>query len=154
MGDDEWTHRLSSFISLEAVWVSKPVVGSSRNITDGSVISSMPMLVRFLSPPEIPRVISVPTWKCTSKLVMCFKSQHSTPATPLEWSPLSKPTSLLSMHSNKVLSLGQGDLHGLSGTKIHGQACVKCVLEGRKAKSSAFGRLVRDKWILSYGNEI
>ena len=34
--------------------IVKPVVGSSRNITLGSEISSEPIKVRFFSPPEIP----------------------------------------------------------------------------------------------------
>lgn len=39
-----------------AVLESKPVVGSSRNKMAGSVISSIPILVLFLSPPDTPRV--------------------------------------------------------------------------------------------------
>lgn len=39
-----------------AVLESKPVVGSSRNKMDGLVISSIPILVLFLSPPDTPRV--------------------------------------------------------------------------------------------------
>ena len=38
-----------------------PVVGSSRKRTSGDRTSSMPILVRFLSPPETPRTKSVPT---------------------------------------------------------------------------------------------
>lgn len=37
-----------------AVNESRPVVGSSRKIRLGSVISSTPIEVRFLSPPETP----------------------------------------------------------------------------------------------------
>lgn len=37
-----------------AVKESRPVVGSSRKIKFGSVISSTPIEVRFLSPPETP----------------------------------------------------------------------------------------------------
>ena len=37
-----------------AVNESRPVVGSSRKIRFGSVISSTPIEVLFLSPPEIP----------------------------------------------------------------------------------------------------
>ena len=48
-----------------AVDASRPVVGSSRNSTDGDIINSIPILVRFLSPPEIPRMNSFPT--CESK---------------------------------------------------------------------------------------
>ena len=43
-----------------AVLESSPVVGSSRNKTLGEMISSMPMFVRFLSPPETPRERAVP----------------------------------------------------------------------------------------------
>ena len=41
-------------ITFRAVSESRPVVGSSKNITDGFVISSTPILVRLRSPPEIP----------------------------------------------------------------------------------------------------
>ncbi|VEL33356.1 unnamed protein product [Protopolystoma xenopodis] len=43
-----------------AVNASKPVVGSSRKRTVGSVINSIPILVRFLSPPDTPLINSVP----------------------------------------------------------------------------------------------
>ena len=56
-------HLLSSSRTELAVLASRPVVGSSRNSTDGSMISSIPMLVLFLSPPEIPLIIWVPTWR-------------------------------------------------------------------------------------------
>ena len=58
-----------------AVFESSPVVGSSRNNTEGCVINSMPMFVLFLSPPEIPRRNSVPTYKLRCKFVWidsCF----------------------------------------------------------------------------------
>ena len=45
-----------------AVAESSPVVGSSRNTISGDIISSIPMLVRFLSPPETPLRTSVPTY--------------------------------------------------------------------------------------------
>ena len=45
---------LSSFFLL-------PVVGSSMKIMEGAVTSSLPRLVLFFSPPEIPRRNSVPT---------------------------------------------------------------------------------------------
>ena len=48
-----------------AVDASRPVVGSSRNKTDGDIINSIPILVRFRSPPEMPRMNSFPT--CHSK---------------------------------------------------------------------------------------
>ena len=38
-----------------------PLVGSSRKRMPGSVMSSMPIEVRFFSPPEIPRLSSDPT---------------------------------------------------------------------------------------------
>lgn len=60
-------HLLSSSSTELAVLASRPVVGSSRKSTDGLMISSMPMLVRFLSPPEIPRISWVPTWKHTQE---------------------------------------------------------------------------------------
>lgn len=44
-----------------AVDASSPVVGSSRNKTDGDIINSIPILVRLRSPPEIPRMNSFPT---------------------------------------------------------------------------------------------
>lgn len=56
------SHLFSRSRTELAVLASSPVVGSSRNRTAGSMISSMPMFVLFLSPPEIPRVICVPTW--------------------------------------------------------------------------------------------
>mmetsp|Transcript_1196 Transcript_1196/g.2868 ORF Transcript_1196/g.2868 Transcript_1196/m.2868 type:complete len:237 (-) Transcript_1196:485-1195(-) len=49
-----WPRLLSVCTTLNAVYVSNPLVGSSRNRMLGSVISSMAIAVRFLSPPEIP----------------------------------------------------------------------------------------------------
>ena len=48
-------------MTVLAVLASKPVVGSSRNNTDGEMMSSMPMLVCFRSPPDTPRMNSLPT---------------------------------------------------------------------------------------------
>mmetsp|Transcript_27525 Transcript_27525/g.69469 ORF Transcript_27525/g.69469 Transcript_27525/m.69469 type:complete len:98 (-) Transcript_27525:816-1109(-) len=45
---------LRVWTTLNAVYVSKPLVGSSRKRMLGSVMSSIAMAVRFLSPPEIP----------------------------------------------------------------------------------------------------
>lgn len=60
----KFLHYLFSSSRTElAVLASSPVVGSSRKRTEGSMISSIPMFVLFLSPPEIPRVICVPTWE-------------------------------------------------------------------------------------------
>lgn len=55
-------HLFSSSSTEFAVLESSPVVGSSRKRTEGSIMSSMPMLVLFRSPPEIPRISWVPTW--------------------------------------------------------------------------------------------
>lgn len=55
-----------------AVLASRPVVGSSKKRTDGSMISSIPILVLFLSPPEIPRMSCVPTCRNTHT-VSCFR---------------------------------------------------------------------------------
>lgn len=46
--------------TFPAVLASKPVVGSSRKRRRGSVTSSRPSIVRFFSPPEMPRTSSVP----------------------------------------------------------------------------------------------
>ena len=53
-------HLCSSVMTECAVFASRPVVGSSRKSTEGEVMSSMPMFVRFLSPPDTPRRNSVP----------------------------------------------------------------------------------------------
>lgn len=49
-----FARELRSFITWVAVNESRPVVGSSKNIRLGSVMSSTPMDVLFLSPPETP----------------------------------------------------------------------------------------------------
>mmetsp|Transcript_5117 Transcript_5117/g.15306 ORF Transcript_5117/g.15306 Transcript_5117/m.15306 type:complete len:121 (+) Transcript_5117:1429-1791(+) len=41
-------------MTVNAVFESRPDVGSSRRMTAGSMRSSLAMLTRFLSPPEIP----------------------------------------------------------------------------------------------------
>lgn len=51
-----------------AVLASRPVVGSSKKRTDGSMISSIPIFVLFLSPPEIPRMSCVPTCRNTHRV--------------------------------------------------------------------------------------
>ena len=53
---------LRSSITERAVEESSPVVGSSRKSIEGFVSSSTPIEVRFLSPPEIPLIISFPTY--------------------------------------------------------------------------------------------
>mmetsp|Transcript_6253 Transcript_6253/g.21979 ORF Transcript_6253/g.21979 Transcript_6253/m.21979 type:complete len:266 (-) Transcript_6253:423-1220(-) len=60
----------SSTTSPEARWASSPEVGSSRSSTLGSVTSSMAMLSRRRSPPEMPRLATPPT------------SEPATPASP------------------------------------------------------------------------
>ena len=55
------TYSFSKLTTDIAVAESSPVVGSSRNTISGDMISSIPMLVRFLSPPETPLKTSVPT---------------------------------------------------------------------------------------------
>ena len=52
-------------ITEEAVFASRPLVGSSRKRSAGETINSTPMLVRFRSPPEIPRMNWLPTCKIT-----------------------------------------------------------------------------------------
>lgn len=56
-----FTYPWRSWTTETAVEASSPVVGSSRNKTDGDIINSIPMLVRLRSPPEIPRIKSFPT---------------------------------------------------------------------------------------------
>lgn len=46
----------------KAVNESKPEVGSSNRIQNGSVTNSTPIDVLFLSPPEIPLTSGPPTW--------------------------------------------------------------------------------------------
>lgn len=48
-------------MTLNAVSESSPVVGSSKNISDGFVINSTPIDVLFLSPPDIPLTTAFPT---------------------------------------------------------------------------------------------
>ena len=55
-------------MTVVAVNASRPVVGSSRYRTDGDITSSIPILVRLRSPPEIPRIISFPTCVVTKIL--------------------------------------------------------------------------------------
>ena len=52
-----FTTDITSF----AVKLSKPLVGSSRNSTEGSVISAMAMFRRLLCPPDRPFTIGLPT---------------------------------------------------------------------------------------------
>lgn len=54
-----WYFCSSSMMEL-AVLASRPVVGSSRYRREGEVMSSIPMLHLFFSPPETPRKNIVP----------------------------------------------------------------------------------------------
>jgi len=47
-------NSLREQITMNAVKESNPEVGSSKNSTDGSVMSSQPILTRLRSPPEMP----------------------------------------------------------------------------------------------------
>jgi hypothetical protein len=51
----------SSFTIDKALKLSRPDVGSSNKIKLGFVISSTPIAVRFLSPPEIVFCATLPT---------------------------------------------------------------------------------------------
>jgi len=55
-----------------AVPASSPVVGSSRNKMAGDVISSMPMLTRLRSPPDTPRINSLPTYTDPNSMSSAF----------------------------------------------------------------------------------
>ncbi len=60
-----------------AILASKPVVGSSRKSTGGSIISSMPIFVLFFSPPETPRILCVPTCKTSQSEQPSIHVPHS-----------------------------------------------------------------------------
>ena len=53
---------LKTLMTIKAVAASNPVVGSSRNRISGLVTNSIPILVRFLSPPDTPRIKSSPIY--------------------------------------------------------------------------------------------
>ncbi len=53
------------------------MVGSSRKSTGGSIISSMPIFVLFLSPPETPRILCVPTCKTSQSEQPSIHVPHS-----------------------------------------------------------------------------
>ena len=53
--------RLTTDMTSLAVKESKPLVGSSRKSTDGSVINAIAMFRRFAWPPLMPLTISEPT---------------------------------------------------------------------------------------------
>ena len=55
-----------------AVVESSPLVGSSRNNTPGDTISSIPMAVRFLCPPDTPRVNGVPIYQNSKQKYICM----------------------------------------------------------------------------------
>ena len=66
---------------LTAVKESRPEVGSSRTRMEGSMTSSMPMVTRRRSPPEIPRMPLVPP--TCDPATACKPSSSSTPSTRL-----------------------------------------------------------------------
>ena len=65
------TYSFNNLITDTAVPASNPVVGSSRNIIPGEMINSIPILVRFFWPPDIPLISSVPTCESDTYLVLC-----------------------------------------------------------------------------------
>ena len=95
---------LSIWIILNEVELSRPLVGSSQRRRLGSVISSYPMLDRFLSPPDIPFFSYPPTLVCL----------HS-------WSPslltISSILSSISSRFKDVLSLAANRNYS-SGVKV------------------------------------
>ena len=50
------SYLCNKLTTVQAVVESRPVVGSSRNKTEGAMTSSIPMQVLFRSPPETPRM--------------------------------------------------------------------------------------------------
>ena len=70
------TYLLSRETTDTAVWASRPVVGSSRKRTWGSIMSSIPMLVLFLSPPDTPRKNGVPIWLIEGILIHWRELKH------------------------------------------------------------------------------
>lgn len=78
------------------------------------MISSMPMLVLFLSPPEIPRVTWVPTWGTTSTQVNLYFTGCHFGDSKLHSSPLCPSSQCQSERDNR--------------RRCHGAAC-KCTLE-------------------------
>jgi hypothetical protein len=71
----------NSFTIYNAVLESKPLVGSSNNSNFGFVISSYPIDVRFLSPPDNPFRKNPPTnvflQLCNLSLVITFSTIYS-----------------------------------------------------------------------------
>mmetsp|Transcript_41604 Transcript_41604/g.102524 ORF Transcript_41604/g.102524 Transcript_41604/m.102524 type:complete len:245 (-) Transcript_41604:541-1275(-) len=87
------TRLFTTLITSFAVNESSPLVGSSRNSTEGLVMSAMAMLVRFFCPPLMPLTISLPT--TTSR------ASHS-------------PSSLISLSTSFSLSVKSSSLGRLS----------------------------------------
>ena len=56
-----WANLDRDSITVKAVKVSRPVVGSSKKIIPGFTTISIPMAVLFLSPPEMPLDRGLPT---------------------------------------------------------------------------------------------
>jgi hypothetical protein len=68
---------LSNLMILNEVEESNPLVGSSINMRDGLDISSYPIEIRFLSPPETPFLIQPPiivVWHCCNESLFIILS--------------------------------------------------------------------------------
>ena len=68
---------LSNLAILNEVEESNPLVGSSINMRDGLDISSYPIEIRFLSPPETPFLIQPPiivVWHCCNESLLIILS--------------------------------------------------------------------------------
>ena len=109
-----------------AVLASSPVVGSSRNSTCGSMMSSIPMLVLFLSPPDTPRRNSFPIYTFNSshidKATLRRERDRGTPwclhtlSAPVHWwpSPLSPSSGCGSCEMEDGERRRNESSHGLS----------------------------------------
>ena len=62
-GVNTHAHAASVWMTESAVPASSPVVGSSRKMMLGLMMSSIPTFVLFRSPPDTPRMTSVPTYR-------------------------------------------------------------------------------------------
>ena len=68
--------------TTDAEALSKPLVGSSKKIIEGSATNSIPILTRFLCPPLIPLFSTEPTTEClifssSNKLYDIFNDSFS-----------------------------------------------------------------------------
>lgn len=95
------TWSLSSSITTSAVKESKPDVGSSRNISDGSLIVSIAIHTLLICPPDKPLCKTDPI-KLSATLVSCNSSKSY--STLLSNSTPFNPTFIYA--ANLILSLG------------------------------------------------